>query len=206
MACRETVILNITVDLPGPGSACRITGATPVLWSEVWAGGPTLVNIDDRIIPGYRRLAARRAWGGRPDAGAACPCRRDGDNGRRHHQRLADVVRDHAADVEGGDARWVLPRPLLSRRTAAQPCPSFWPDTRTPDGHLVGEIETHSAPAQVPAVPSTASRQCGRGKPRPPRQTRSPAQGHNRQVRRRAAAGRRSRPRRSFRCRPRRHN
>ena len=36
----------------------QITGATPVLWSEVWAGGLTLVNIDDRIIPGYRRLAA----------------------------------------------------------------------------------------------------------------------------------------------------
>jgi 2,4-dienoyl-CoA reductase-like NADH-dependent reductase (Old Yellow Enzyme family) len=36
----------------------QITGATPVLWSEVWAGGLTLVNIDDRIIPGYRLLAA----------------------------------------------------------------------------------------------------------------------------------------------------
>ena len=40
------------------GLGMQITGATPVLWSEVWAGGLTLVNIDDRIIPGYRRLAA----------------------------------------------------------------------------------------------------------------------------------------------------
>jgi dimethylglycine catabolism A len=40
------------------GLGMQITGATPVVWSEVWAGGLTLVNIDDRIIPGYRRLAA----------------------------------------------------------------------------------------------------------------------------------------------------
>ena len=40
------------------GLGMQITGATPVRWSEVWAGGLTLVNIDDRIIPGYRRLAA----------------------------------------------------------------------------------------------------------------------------------------------------
>ena len=40
------------------GLGMQITGATPVLWSEVWAGGLTLVNIDDRIVPGYRRLAA----------------------------------------------------------------------------------------------------------------------------------------------------
>ena len=40
------------------GLGMRITGATPVLWSEVWADGLTLVNVDDRIIPGYRRLAA----------------------------------------------------------------------------------------------------------------------------------------------------
>ncbi|MBV9287187.1 MAG: hypothetical protein JO288_05090, partial [Hyphomicrobiales bacterium] len=40
------------------GLGMQITGATPILWSEVWAGGLTLVNIDDRIVPGYRRLAA----------------------------------------------------------------------------------------------------------------------------------------------------
>jgi 2,4-dienoyl-CoA reductase-like NADH-dependent reductase (Old Yellow Enzyme family) len=40
------------------GLGMQITGATPVLWSEVWADGLTLVNVDDRIIPGYRRLAA----------------------------------------------------------------------------------------------------------------------------------------------------
>jgi dimethylglycine catabolism A len=40
------------------GLGMQITGATPILWSEVWAGGLTLVNVDDRIIPGYRRLAA----------------------------------------------------------------------------------------------------------------------------------------------------
>ncbi|WP_216856967.1 FAD-dependent oxidoreductase [Acidisoma sp. S159] len=40
------------------GLGMQITGATPVMWSEVWADGLTLVNIDDRIIPGYRRLAA----------------------------------------------------------------------------------------------------------------------------------------------------
>ncbi|GGE01396.1 dimethylglycine catabolism protein DgcA [Aureimonas endophytica] len=39
------------------GLGMQITGATPVLWSEVWADGLTLVNIDDRIIPGYRELA-----------------------------------------------------------------------------------------------------------------------------------------------------
>lgn len=39
------------------GLGMQITGATPVLWSEVWADGLTLVNIDDRIIPGYRNLA-----------------------------------------------------------------------------------------------------------------------------------------------------
>ncbi len=35
----------------------QITGATPVKWSEVWADGLTLVNVDDRIVPGYRALA-----------------------------------------------------------------------------------------------------------------------------------------------------
>jgi 2,4-dienoyl-CoA reductase-like NADH-dependent reductase (Old Yellow Enzyme family) len=35
----------------------QITGATPIIWSEVWADGITLVNIDDRIIPGYQKLA-----------------------------------------------------------------------------------------------------------------------------------------------------
>ncbi|MBO0663971.1 NAD(P)-binding protein [Jiella sp. MQZ9-1] len=39
------------------GLGMQITGATPVLWSEVWADGLTLVNVDDRIIPGYRNLA-----------------------------------------------------------------------------------------------------------------------------------------------------
>ena len=39
------------------GLGMQITGATPVMWSEVWADGRTLVNIDDRIIPGYRALA-----------------------------------------------------------------------------------------------------------------------------------------------------
>src|SRR5271169_676986 len=40
------------------GLGMQITGATPVMWSDVWADGLTLVNIDDRIVPGYRRLAA----------------------------------------------------------------------------------------------------------------------------------------------------
>ncbi len=40
------------------GLGMQITGATPILWSDVWADGLTLVNIDDRIVPGYRRLAA----------------------------------------------------------------------------------------------------------------------------------------------------
>jgi 2,4-dienoyl-CoA reductase-like NADH-dependent reductase (Old Yellow Enzyme family) len=40
------------------GLGMQITGATPVIWSDVWADGLTLVNIDDRIVPGYRRLAA----------------------------------------------------------------------------------------------------------------------------------------------------
>ena len=39
------------------GLGMQITGATPVMWSEVWADGRTLVNIDDRIVPGYRLLA-----------------------------------------------------------------------------------------------------------------------------------------------------
>ena len=39
------------------GLGMQITGATPVLASEVWANGLTLLNIDDRIIPGYQRLA-----------------------------------------------------------------------------------------------------------------------------------------------------
>ena len=37
------------------GLGMQITGATPVMWSDVWADGLTLVNIDDRIVPGYRR-------------------------------------------------------------------------------------------------------------------------------------------------------
>lgn len=40
------------------GLGMQITGATPVIWSDVWADGLTLVNVDDRIVPGYRRLAA----------------------------------------------------------------------------------------------------------------------------------------------------
>lgn len=40
------------------GLGMQITGATPVIWSDVWADGLTLVNIDDRIVPGYRKLAA----------------------------------------------------------------------------------------------------------------------------------------------------
>jgi 2,4-dienoyl-CoA reductase-like NADH-dependent reductase (Old Yellow Enzyme family) len=40
------------------GVGMQITGATPIIWSEVWADGKTLVNIDDRIIPGYQKLAA----------------------------------------------------------------------------------------------------------------------------------------------------
>ena len=40
------------------GLGMQITGATPIIWSDVWADGLTLVNIDDRIVPGYRRLAA----------------------------------------------------------------------------------------------------------------------------------------------------
>ena len=39
------------------GLGMQITGATPVMWSEVWADGRTLINIDDRIVPGYRELA-----------------------------------------------------------------------------------------------------------------------------------------------------
>jgi 2,4-dienoyl-CoA reductase-like NADH-dependent reductase (Old Yellow Enzyme family) len=39
------------------GLGMQITGATPVIWSDVWAHGLTLVNIDDRIVPGYRRLS-----------------------------------------------------------------------------------------------------------------------------------------------------
>ncbi len=39
------------------GLGMQITGATPVMWSAVWADGRTLVNVDDRIIPGYRNLA-----------------------------------------------------------------------------------------------------------------------------------------------------
>ncbi|MCW6511239.1 FAD-dependent oxidoreductase [Lichenifustis flavocetrariae] len=39
------------------GLGMQITGATPVMWSEVWADGRTLINIDDRIVPGYRALA-----------------------------------------------------------------------------------------------------------------------------------------------------
>ena len=35
----------------------QITGTTPVRWSEVWADGLTLVNVDGRIVPGYRALA-----------------------------------------------------------------------------------------------------------------------------------------------------
>lgn len=40
------------------GLGMQITGATPIIWSDVWADGLTLVNIDERIIPGYRCLAA----------------------------------------------------------------------------------------------------------------------------------------------------
>jgi 2,4-dienoyl-CoA reductase-like NADH-dependent reductase (Old Yellow Enzyme family) len=40
------------------GLGMQITGATPVMWSDVWADGLTLVNIDDRIVPGYRCLTA----------------------------------------------------------------------------------------------------------------------------------------------------
>jgi 2,4-dienoyl-CoA reductase-like NADH-dependent reductase (Old Yellow Enzyme family) len=39
------------------GLGMQITGATPVIWSEVWADGLTLVNVDDSIVPGYRALA-----------------------------------------------------------------------------------------------------------------------------------------------------
>ncbi len=39
------------------GLGMQITGATPVKWSEVWADGLTLVNVDDRIVPGYQALA-----------------------------------------------------------------------------------------------------------------------------------------------------
>ena len=39
------------------GLGMQITGATPVKWSEVWADGLTLVNVDERIVPGYRALA-----------------------------------------------------------------------------------------------------------------------------------------------------
>lgn len=39
------------------GLGMQITGATPVIWSEVWANGLTLVNVDDAIVPGYRALA-----------------------------------------------------------------------------------------------------------------------------------------------------
>lgn len=39
------------------GLGMQITGATPVMWSEVWADGRTLINVGDRIVPGYRALA-----------------------------------------------------------------------------------------------------------------------------------------------------
>lgn len=31
------------------GLGMQITGATPVLYSEVWANGTSLINVDDRI-------------------------------------------------------------------------------------------------------------------------------------------------------------
>ncbi len=39
------------------GAAMQITGATPVIESELWPRTKMLVNADDRIIPGYARLA-----------------------------------------------------------------------------------------------------------------------------------------------------
>lgn len=39
------------------GLGMQITGATPVLYSEVWANGISLVNVNDRIVPGYQHLA-----------------------------------------------------------------------------------------------------------------------------------------------------
>ncbi|KAB2675792.1 FAD-dependent oxidoreductase [Brucella tritici] len=39
------------------GLGMQITGATPVLYSEVWANGISLINVDDRIVPGYKSLA-----------------------------------------------------------------------------------------------------------------------------------------------------
>jgi 2,4-dienoyl-CoA reductase-like NADH-dependent reductase (Old Yellow Enzyme family) len=39
------------------GMGMQLTGANPVIFSEVWASGICLLNVDDRIIPGYRKLA-----------------------------------------------------------------------------------------------------------------------------------------------------
>ena len=56
---RGNAISPITGTAPA-GCGMQITGATPVIWSEVWANGLTFVNADDGIIPGYRAAAARR--------------------------------------------------------------------------------------------------------------------------------------------------
>lgn len=55
------------------GNAMQVTGATPVAPSAEWAGN-CLWNIDESIVPGYRRLAeAVRAEGGRMLAQLAHP-------------------------------------------------------------------------------------------------------------------------------------
>ena len=56
------------------GVAMQVTGATPVVHSGVWDPDFCLHNVDDRIVPGYRRLAeAVHAEGGRMLAQLAHP-------------------------------------------------------------------------------------------------------------------------------------
>jgi dimethylglycine catabolism A len=56
------------------GVAMQVTGATPVVHSGVWDPDFCLHNVDDRIVPGYQRLAeAVQAEGGRMLAQLAHP-------------------------------------------------------------------------------------------------------------------------------------
>lgn len=56
------------------GVAMQVTGATPVVHSSVWHPSFCLHNVDDRIVPGYRRLAeAVHAEGGQMLAQLAHP-------------------------------------------------------------------------------------------------------------------------------------
>src|SRR5918912_960487 len=56
------------------GVAMQVTGATPVVHSGVWDPKIVLHTVDDRIVPGYQRLAeAVHAEGGRMLAQLAHP-------------------------------------------------------------------------------------------------------------------------------------